>query len=223
MPKQRRTMVRRAPVQSRRRTTSRSQSWFSILALLTVVAMLIGAVGSAVVLDVFDDDDNTIDIDPGEEDEVEQLYRADLAARPDDPQTIATLANYLSQVGKGEEALRLYERALAITPEDAALRLDFAQALADGGSSRDAELQFTRVIEAEPGNGLALLELARLYRDWAPPRTEDAIASYQQVVAVGGDSITVQIAVEELAELGIVASPAASPMVDVLATPVSQP
>ena len=222
MPKQRRTMVRRAPVQSRRRTTSRSQSWFSILALLTVVAMLIGAVGSAVILDLFDDDD-TIDVDPnadpGEEDETESEFREDYAARPDDPETIARLANHLSLTGKGDEAIELFERALEIEPDNASIRLNFAQVLADSGSSPDAELQFNRVIEVEPGNGLALLDLAGLYRDWAPPRTEEAIATYQRVVALGGDSITVQIAAEELTELGILASPVASPNAGPLATP----
>lgn len=226
MPKQRRTMVRRAPVQSRRRTTSRSQSWFSILALLTVVAMLIGAVGSAVVLDVFNDDD-VIDVDPnadpGEEDETESEFREDYAARPDDPETIARLANHLSLTGKGDEAIELFERALEIAPDNSSIRLNFAQVLADDGSSRDAELQFNRVIGAEPENGLALLDLARLYRDWVPPRTDEAIATYQRVVAVGGDSITVQIAVEELAELGIVATPAASPSAGASATSVSPP
>ena len=223
MSNQRRTTVRRAPVQSRKRTTSRSQSWFAVLALLTVAAMLIGAVGSAVVLDVFNDGDDVIDVDDigaGEEDAVEEQYREDYAARPDDPETIATLANYLSLTGKGDEAITLYERALAITPDDTAMRLDFARALADGGSLRDAELQFTRVVEAEPQNGLALLELARLYRDWSPPRIDEAISTYQRVVATGEDSITVQLALEELAELGVVA-PAASPSAVEAATPTA--
>ena len=219
-------MVRRAPVQSRRRTTSRSHSWFSVLALLTVVAMLIGAVGSAVVLDLFDDDD-TIDVDPnadpGAEDETESEFREDYAARPDDPETIARLANHLSLTGKGDEAVELFERALEIAPDNASIRLNFAQVLDDSGSSRDAELQFNRVIEAEPGNGLALLDLARLYRDWAPPRTDEAIATYQRAVTVGGDSITVQIAFEELAELGVVATPVGSPIVGASASPTSPP
>ena len=216
MPSQRRTTVRRAPVQSRKRPTSRSQSWFAVLALLTVAAMLIGAIGSAVVLDVFNDGDDVVDedsIEAGDEDEVEQQYREDLAARPDDPETIATLANYLSLTGKGDEAITLYERALTIAPDDTAMRLDFARALADGGSTRDAELQFTRVIEAEPANGLALLELARLYRDWSPPRVDEAIATYQRVVATGEDSITVQLALEELGELGVATPPSTTSVV----------
>jgi len=197
------------------------------LALLTVVAMLIGAVGSAVVLDVFNGDDDVIDVDPnadpGEEDETESEFREDYAARPDDPETIARLANHLSLTGKGDEAIELFERALEFAPDNTSIRLNFAQVLADDGSSRDSELQFNRVISAEPGNGLALLDLARLYRDWAPPRTDEAIATYQRVVAVGGDSITVQIAVEELAELGILATPAASPIAGAPTSPLPLP
>ena len=225
MPNQRRTSVRRAPIQSRRRRTTRSQSWFSILALLTVVAMLIGAVGSAVVLDIFNDDGDVLDageFDPNEEDETEQQYREDIAARPDDPETIATLANYLSLIGKGDESTELFERALTISPDNLNIRLNFAQALADGGSNSDAELQFKRVIEAKPDVATtndALLGLARLYRDWSPPRTADAIANYQLVVASGADSVRVQIAVEELAELGISASPVASPAAPGAASP----
>ncbi len=81
---------------------------------------------------------------------------------------------------------------------------------------RDAEVQYQRVIEAESGNALALLGLARLYRSWSPPRTDEAAATYQLAIEVGGDSVVATVAREELAELtgsepG--ASPVASPQV----------
>lgn len=219
MPRQRRQPVRRAPVRTRRRTQTRRERWFAVVALLTVVALVIGAVGSAVLLDLFKDDGDESVIDVSEEDDpVEQEFREDLASRPDDPQAMATLANYLSQNGEGDEAKGLFEQALALVPDDSAIRLDFAGALADAGSPRDAELQYSKVIAAEPANGVALLGLARLYRDWSPPRTDEAISTYRRVVASAGDSILVQIANEELAELGV-ATPVASPAVAPNATP----
>lgn len=223
MPKQRRPPVRRVPVRARRSAQTRRERWFAVVALLTVAALVIGAVGSAVMLDLFQDDgdEDVIDVSGGDEDDpVEQEFREDLAARPDDPQAMATLANYLSQNGKDDEAKVLFEQALALAPDDSAIRLDFAGSLADAGSPRDAEVQYSKVIAAEPANGVALLGLARLYRDWSPPRTDEAIAEYQQVVAVAGDSILVQIANEELAELGVVV-PAASPSASPAATPAS--
>lgn len=221
MPKQRRPPVRRAPVRARRSTQTRRERWFAVVALLTVVALVIGAVGSAVLLDLFKDDGgaNVIDVasDP-EDDPVEQEFRDDLAGRPDDPDAMATLANYLSETGKMDEALPLFERALTIAPDDNGIRLLFAGALSDAGSGRDAELQYSKVIATEPANDVALLGLARLYRDWSPARTDEAIRTYQQVVATGGDSLSVQLATEELAELGVVA-PVASPAASPLATP----
>ena len=225
MPNQRRTTVRRAPVQPRRRSTSRSQSWFSILALLTVVALLIGAVGSAVFLDLFrDGGDDVIDVgdfNPDEEDETEQGFREDYAARPDDPETIAILANHLSLTGKSDEAISLFERALEIAPDDLSIRYNFAEALADAGSNRDVELQLTRVIDTGSSSvyvGLSMLDLARLYRDWSPPRLEEAIAMYQRAAALQGDTGVRDTAVQELTELGV-GTPVASPPAPGAATP----
>jgi tetratricopeptide (TPR) repeat protein len=211
--------ARRSPGRARRASGSRNQRIFSALALFTVFAMIIGAIGASVVVDLLNDrGEDPLVVDDGEEDPVEATFRRELAENPNDPEAIANLANYISQTGGSDEALRLYERALALRPDDLSLRLDFAQMLSDTGKYPDAELQFQRIVEADPTNGAALLGLARLYRDWSPPRTEDAIRTYQRVVEVAGDSILVQFAQEELAALGVAtpaalgaASPVASP------------
>ena len=212
---------RRRPVRARRRNVSRSQAIFSVLALATVCSLVAGALGAAAVLDIFDRDDSELTVDPNEEnDPIEREFREDVAANPNDPDAVARLANYLSQDGQLDEGLRLYEQAVSMRPDDPTLRLEFAYSLSDAGSYRDAELQFQRVLEAQPVNVSALLGLARLYRDWSPPRTDEAISLYQQIIAIEGESFIGQNARNELQALGVVVSPIASPA---SASPVTGP
>ena len=186
---------------------------FNVIAVVVVGALVFGAVGLA----VFDDlltgkSDSPLTVDPAATDEIEQGYRDQVAANPNDAAAMSSLANYLGNSGKVAEAITWYEKALAITPDDMSLRLDFASALASGGKFPDSELQYQKVIAAEPENAFALLGLARLYRSWSPPRSEDAANYYGQAIkrAVIQSSSR---SLEELAQLTgtPVASPDASP------------
>ena len=210
---------RRRPVRARRRDVSRGQALFSVLALVTVCSLVAGALGASAVVDFFNRDDSELTVDSEEDDPVEREYRQDAADNPDDPDAIARLANYLSQDDQLDEGLRLYEQAVSMRPDDTTLRLEFAYALSDAGSYRSAELQFQRVLEAQPVNVSALLGLARLYRDWSPPRTDDAIALYQQIISIEGESFIGQNAREELQALGVVVTPAASASASPVAVP----
>ena len=191
---------------------------FNVIALVIVAALVFGTLGVIAVDSLLNRGDGTIEVDPQQVDEVEQDYRDQIEADPNDVQAIAALANYLGNLGRMEEAIQLYERALALTPDDTTLRLDFASALAAGGKMRDSEVQFNRVIEVEPDNALALLGLARLYRSWSPPRLDEAAATYQLSIDRGGDSVVATVAREELAEL-TVGTPAASPQASPGASP----
>ena len=200
---------RRAPKQSR------SVRTFNIVAIVIVFALVVGAIGAAVVdAWLFRDDDSSITIDPEDsEDPVEQQYRDSIEENPENTAAMSALAEYLARDGRINEAIEWYEKALAIAPDDMDMRLTFAGDLTRAGKHRDAELQFIKVIEAEPDNAFALLGLARLYRSWAPPRLEDAITYYQLAVDKAGDSVVHDVAAEELAQISgtPVASPDASP------------
>jgi tetratricopeptide (TPR) repeat protein len=187
---------------------------FNVIAVVVVGALVFGAVGLAVFDDLLSGGgESSLTIDPAATDEIEQGYRDQVAANPNDAAAMSSLANYLGNNGNIGEAITWYEKALAITPDDMRLRLDFASALASGGKFPDAELQYQKVIAAEPENATALLGMARLYRSWSPPRPDDAVTYYQRTIATGSDSIVHQLAREELAQLTgtPAASPAASP------------
>jgi tetratricopeptide (TPR) repeat protein len=188
---------------------------FNVIAILVVLAMVVGAVGVAVFDGLLSSagNDKPLTVDPSESDPVEQQYRDKIAKDPNDVAAMSALANYLGNTGKIEEAITWYEKALIITPDDMDLRLDFASALAAGGKLRDSELQYKKVVEAQPQNAFALLGLARLYRSWSPPRLTEAVTYYQQAVDVAGDSVVRDVAQEELSAITgtPVASPGASP------------
>jgi tetratricopeptide (TPR) repeat protein len=189
---------------------SKSLMTFNVIAVAVVVALVVGGIGVAVVDEWFlGDDDNTIDVKPNEPDPVEQEYRDQIEADPNDASAMLALANYLGNTGRVEESIEWYEKALQITPDDMVLRLDFAGALSSAAKEQDAELQYQKVIEAQPDNAAALLGLARLYRNWSPPRNEDAVAYYELTIERAGESVVRDQAQEELQEL--TGTPVASP------------
>jgi tetratricopeptide (TPR) repeat protein len=198
--------------------------WFSVLAIVVVAALVFGTLGIAVFDDLFnggDGDDQTITVDENEVPQTVQTYLDMLEDDPNDFAAMSALGEYYGQVGDYDQAITWYESALQIVPDDMTIRYAFANTLANAGSQADAELQYQKVIAAEPQNHEAMLSLARLYRNWSPPRTDDAIAIYQQIVDQGGESFVVDLAREELADLSgtPVASPAASPEASPEASP----
>jgi cytochrome c-type biogenesis protein CcmH/NrfG len=203
-PRTTRRPKRRLPKQSKTLMT------LNVIAVAVVAALIVGAVGAA----VFDawllgDDDNTIEVDPSKPDPVEQGYRDQIDANPNDASAMLALANYLGNTGRVDESIPWYERALQITPDDMVLRLDFAGALASAAKEQDAELQYRKVIDAQPDNAMALLGLARLYRSWSPPRNDDAVTYYQLTIERAGESVVRDVAQQELAEM--TGTPVASP------------
>jgi cytochrome c-type biogenesis protein CcmH/NrfG len=202
----------RAPKRSLRRRLgrlSRAQFALSILALVVVFSLVVTAVGSAVVDGLSSsgsNDDSNVDANDTT-DEYGASLRDDATKHPDDPETLAALANYLAMTGQLTEAIGLYEKALALKPDDWDLRLDFARSLSDGGKRNDAELQFKKVIGAQPTNAQAHYFLAELYRNWVPARNDDAAAEYRRTIEVGPDTYVAEESAQALQELGF-ATPA---------------
>ena len=173
-----------------------------MLGLLVVCSLLAGTLGAA-VFDLIDgtggaETESTLDEPSG----LEQSLRDRIVADPNDAATMAELANLLANGGNLTEAILWYEKALAADPASSTIRLDFARSLAEGGKQRDAEVQFQRVVADEPANVEAHFYLGELYRDWQPPRADEAIAEYRRVLDLRPDSYLAQRATEALVALG---------------------
>lgn len=136
--------------------------------------------------------------------------RADAQASPNDPATLAALANYLANTGNTDEATIWYDKAVALSPDDADLRLDFGIALAKGNKYSDAEIQFQKSIALAPNYAQAYLSLGELYLNWVPPRDADAIAAFNKAIAIDPTSVVAQRAREDMARI-VGATPVASP------------
>jgi cytochrome c-type biogenesis protein CcmH/NrfG len=196
---------------------NRAQLALSILAVLVVISLTAGAVGTAIVdgLTSPDRDDDPIALDENTEDAYEQDLRNQVEDDPNDAATLSLLANYLAQTGRLTEAITWYEKALALEPDNWPVRLDFARSLADGGKRTDAEFQFKKIIEGQPDDEQAHYYLAELYRNWVPERIPEAVAEYRRTIDVGAGTYVAELAAQALAELGYatprpVASPAAA-------------
>jgi cytochrome c-type biogenesis protein CcmH/NrfG len=193
----------------------RAQLVFSLLALVVVFALVIGAVGTAIVdgLSRPGNTDQPITVEDSEPDPYEASLRTQVAANGNDAAALAQLANYLAQSGRLSEAIGYYEKALDLDPENWDLRLDFARSLAEGGKRNDAEFQFKKIVAGQPGNPQAHYYLAELYRNWLPPRNAEAAAEYQKTIEVGADTYVAELAAQALKELGYATpAPAASPV-----------
>lgn len=206
------------------RRMSRAQAIFVVVTLLVVCAVVGGSVGT-VVVDALNSDDG--DVDPEEfnaatRDEFVNDLRATVAANPADAAAMSLLANVLAQDGRIDEAIDWYEQSLAVDPSNAQVRLSFALSLAEAGKRADAEVQYRRILESDPNQAEAWYYLGELYRGWNPPRTDEAVAAFQQVITIAPGAVISQRAMESLAAMGIAtpgATPAATPAAG--GTPVS--
>lgn len=214
---------RRTPPKRRKSAKqSKSMASFNVIAVIVVLALIVGGVGTAVIVELFDREPNEITVDQDQIDETEQGFRDRIADDPNDVAAIGALANYLDQTGNFQEAIQWYEKALMITPDDSEMRLYFASTLATHGKQLDAELQYMKLLEADPTDPALMLYLARLYRNWSPPRNEDAVTYYEMALEYApAESITRSFATEELAEL--TGTPVASPEASPVATPETTP
>lgn len=208
---------RSKPPKTQRTKLSRLQV-ISIIFTVFIVCILISGVTGSIIIDSLNGDDNSSDTSQTAEDILPQLQE-DANNNPNDAATQAALANYLANTGQFDQAVPYYEKALQLTPDDWALRLDFAQALMDNGKLADSELQFDTILDAQPQNAQAWYYLAELYQKFTPPRTDEAIYAYQQVIRFDPGSFVAAQSVDRLSALGVVASPVASPA----ASPEAQP
>ncbi len=191
----------------------------TIIFTVFIVCVLIAGVTGSIIIDAWNNDDGSGNNTGQTADDLLPELRDAAQKNPDDPDSQSALANYLANTGQFDEALPYYERALQLTPDDWPLRLDFAQALMDNGKLADAEYQFDTILDSQPQNPQAWYYVAELYQKFTPPRTDEAIYAYQQVIRFDPGSFIAQQSADRLSALGVVASPVASPA----ASPEAQP
>lgn len=183
----------------------------SIIFTVFIVCILISSITGSIIVDAWNDSgDDSGDTGQTTEDILPQLQE-NADSNPNDAESQAALANYLANTGQFDQAVPYYEKALRLTPDDWALRLDFAQALMDNGKLADSELQFDTILDSQPQNAQAWYYLAELYQKFTPPRADEAIYAYQQVIRFDPGSFIATQSVDRLSALGVVASPVASP------------
>ena len=182
----------------------------AVLGVLVVCSLLGAALGVA----VFDRAANS-DEDGSEEEvsstEYEDSLRERIAAEPEDVESMLSLATLLATEGDLREAVTWYERALTIDPDNVKVRLSFANALAVAGERADAEVQYQKVLAVEPENTDVHFYRAELYRQWEPPRIDEAVRDYRKVIELDAASYLAERAAEELRALGAAATPVATP------------
>lgn len=189
----------------------RNQRIFSLFAILVVLSMICG--GGAII---FEDwwssrgDGTGETFDQGDLSTTEQELREAVSANPNDPVALVALAVFLGQTGQVDDAFKWYERAIALEPENWATRLSFADLLAQNGKNADAEIQYQKAQASAPENPQVAYNLGILYRNWNPPRIDEAIESYNKAIALEPESYIADQARQAVLDLGG-GSPVASP------------
>lgn len=201
----------------------RKLSRLQLIALIftgLVVCSMIGGVTASIAIDAWresGESGNGGDLTTDTNDDVLHELETAAAENPQDAEAQAALGNYYANTGNFDLAVTYYERAVQLSPEDWTIRLTFAQALMTNRKLADAELQFDKILEAEPQNATAWYYLGQLYQLFDPPRNDEAIYAYQQVIRFGPDTYVATQAADKLSALG--ATPVASPVTSPEATP----
>ena len=182
-----------------------------VLAVLVVCSLIGAALGVAVIDRGSNSDEDRSELEASST-EFEDSLRERIAADPEDVESMLSLATLLATEGELREAVDWYERALMIEPNNVEIRLSFANALATAGERADAEVQYEMALAVEPENVDAHFYRAELYRQWEPPRIEEAIRDYRRVIELDAASYLAERAAEELDALGAAATPVATPV-----------
>jgi tetratricopeptide (TPR) repeat protein len=87
-----------------------------------------------------------------------------LAAKPNDPEVLATLGSLAARRGRPEVAIRRYEAALAKAPDRASTRIDLAIVLMDQGELARAQTELERAVKLAPDDARAHMTLGNVLR-----------------------------------------------------------
>ena len=183
-------------------------------AILLVCGLISGVVGTIILEQWNNNDDDGPDNAVVNSSELLDQLRREAESNPDDSMAQASYANYLANTGDMTAAIPYYERAIALDPSNWTIRLDFAQSLSNNNFLADAELQFDRILELDRENPHGWFYLAELLRKFSPPREDEAIFAYELEIRYDPESLLASLGADPLIELGVgtpQASPFASP------------
>jgi cytochrome c-type biogenesis protein CcmH/NrfG len=187
---------------SRKRSThSRA---YIVFACVIVGLLILGTVASVVADrgsndDTSDPQDPEVQITPGAE--IARL-QTQVAANPDDVDSLVVLAEILANSGRAGESVPLFESAVERRPEDPALRLAFGRALLRSSSVFDAEIQLVKATELDPDDQAAAFYLAQVYEAKGEAGVDRARSWYQRAIDLSPDSLIADQAREALEFLG---------------------
>jgi tetratricopeptide (TPR) repeat protein len=117
-------------------------------------------------------------------------FRRSLDLKPDDINTLSTLALTLDGLHRYQESDSLYERALKLDPKSHLLMNNYGYSLAERGLQLDRALQMSlQAIEAEPNNDSYLDTVGWVY--FKLGRYDLAQQYISKAISVGGASATV--------------------------------
>jgi tetratricopeptide (TPR) repeat protein len=197
-------------------------SKFQLIAAVGAILLVCGLISSIMATIVLDqlsdgDDDSQTDAVVNSSELRDELRRA-AESNPDNAMSQAAYANYLANTGDITTAIPFYERAIALDPANWTIRLDFAQSLSSNNLLADAELQLDRILELDRENAQGWYYLAELYQKFDPPRTDEAIYAYQQVIRFDPTSFIASQSAVALTALG-----AGTPSASTVASPEAIP
>ncbi len=188
---------------------------FVILAVVVAALMIGGTLAALLPMgdssgDDADTDEPAIQVTPGAE--VAKL-ETQVAANPNDADTIVVLAEVLANSGRLSESYAWFEKGVNLRPDDADLRLAFGRALLRGERWFDAELQLTRANEIDATNATTAFYLGQLAEERPGGDVSVARQWYQEAVDRDPRSLVAQQAQTRISELGgDTASPATTPV-----------
>jgi tetratricopeptide (TPR) repeat protein len=116
--------------------------------------------------------------------------RRSLELKPDDINSLSTLAMTLDGMHRYQESDSLYERALALDPKSPLLMNNYGYSLAERGLQLDRALRMSlQAIEAEPNNDSYLDTVGWVY--FRLGKYDEAMKYISKAIGVGGASATV--------------------------------
>jgi tetratricopeptide (TPR) repeat protein len=119
--------------------------------------------------------------DPGTLARLAELER-ELAQRPDDIETLMSIAGALRELGRAGESLPHYLHAVQVSPRDLVAHNDLGNAYLQLGRHAEALASYRRALELAPQEALIHLNLGNALR--LAGRHEEALASSRQAIAL---------------------------------------
>ena len=116
-------------------------------------------------------------------------FRQAVALRPDVPETLYNLGNALNEQGQFDEAINCFRTAVAVRPDYAPAYNNLANILQDQHRIEEAIECYRKAVALQPGVAEACYNLANAIGAsfQQQGRIAEALASYQEAIAINGD------------------------------------